>query len=262
MSAYFDEEELKRELAACLPSHMRDCLDIIIQYGALFLDMKLEQDCEGKEVGNVFPAIRSKHWESISVKEGVLTVKADEDFIGNEFNEVFKGVTLVGAEELEYAMSVGCNKAMYNRGLGCYLEAADNNNGDHNSATMSRVCYHPGMPGGQGRVEQGRVRGASARPGSFRNQNFGWTPVATEDRSRLQRITVRVSSTGKHTLTIASANGAHSFTKEFENPALVAVDGHRVRFPRFGMYPSDMKGPPGSKVFYSAFKVGLAPPRE
>lgn len=248
----FDETALTTILNACVPLPS-DILRIIVQYGALFLNINLDKDCDGAEVGRVFPSIQSQHWGNLAVKAGVLTINADGAQIGMVFDEVFGGAVLFNCSALEYSLAVSCNAAMYNRGLGCYLEAASSRAcPSRASKHMNRLCYHPGMHGGQLRMEG---------PGGHNNKDLGWTPNATEDGSSLQIITLRVAADGVHRYTITSSDGQHRSEGTWTNTLLVepvSGGGGGICFPSFGMYPSDLKGQPGAKVFFSNFRVCIS----
>jgi len=248
---YFSESTLKPELVRLLPSFLRDVVPIICQYSTLYLEIHLDQhdDCSGKDVQKIFPTMSSKLWDSISISNGVLSLNSDTQIIGEEFCQVFSGVSMFGTQALEYTMDIGCNRAMYNRGLGVYFAPvdADEKKISARVSGVNRICYHPGMAGAQLRVEGN---------GGFANKNFGWEPQATENGTCLQTLTCVLVAGGVHTLILSSADGKTKSCCEWTNPKLVKrTKEGRYEFPKWGMYPSDMRGAPGAKVYYSSFNV-------
>lgn len=109
----------------------------------------------------------------------------------------------------------------------------------------NRFCFHPGMRGGQFRIEG---------PGGHGNEDIGFTPPSSEAGKCGCTFTVQLKKTGQHKVTITHPEGPHrgTFTSEWTNAALWTED----RAPPFGIYAGDVRR--AGRVFYKDFSVSSA----
>merc|ERR1711971_624421 len=120
-------------------------------------------------------------------------------------------------------------------GFGCYV----------GPDAMNRIVFHPGMEGGQMRIE--------GPGGSHENQYMGFTPLAYPQG--FTKFTVYLKKGGPQQVEARNAQG-ETFKMEWSNPNLWRED--QERSPPFGIYAGDIERP--GTLYYKNFSVASAVP--
>lgn len=204
----------------------------------MIFQSKFETDIDTpEELAAAYPFIRADKPETITVKDGVLVKKG----VGGkcQVNEVSEG--LENCTDVTYHLSITCDRERFNVGLGCYVGEG---------RARNRFAFHPGMRGGEFRVEG---------PGGCWNEDIGFTPPAVEAGEGGCRFAVVLNQDGNHSVTITHPKGAEqgSYTKKWTNPGLWTED--MAKSPSFGFYDGDIQG--RGCVHYQDFAASSATAR-
>lgn len=191
----------------------------------------------------MYPQIHARQPGTLRVHGGALVKTPDRTQSRSSGDQLHPGVA--GARAVVYKIGITCSDDRYNVGLGCYVGDDD----DAASRIRTRFCFHPGMHGGQCRVEGREYLG---------NRNIGFTPPmwnAVEANPRGQRgtkFTVRLSVTGEHSLELEHpTDPSMKYSVDWRDEALWTDDMETS--PSFGIYAGDIRS--SGSVFYENFSL-------
>eukprot|EP00325_Prymnesiales_sp_UTEX-LB-985_P019150 CAMPEP_0174754400 /NCGR_PEP_ID=MMETSP1094-20130205/105717_1 /TAXON_ID=156173 /ORGANISM="Chrysochromulina brevifilum, Strain UTEX LB 985" /LENGTH=924 /DNA_ID=CAMNT_0015960265 /DNA_START=87 /DNA_END=2861 /DNA_ORIENTATION=- len=165
-----------------------------------------------EELSQSFPQIHTTEPDTLSVRDGMLIKRASRRQNSQLGDELNAGVPReYGATSVTYEINITCGRGRYNVGLGCYV-------GD---GLQVRFVFHPGMGGGQFRLES-----SNGNVSSF-NRNIGFTPPdwdglqSNERGQRGTKFSIRLSVEGRHSVTLTHpTDPSLTFTAEFEDAEL------------------------------------------
>jgi len=193
-----------------------------------------------EQMKELYPTITLSEGSFASIKNGFLTKRPNA--CGDE---LCKGIRSPGP--VQYEIYISTDRAGFNVGLGCYVGPRFCT---RQHFTANRLCFHPGMGGGQFRIE-----GPGGR-GNYRNANIGWNPPATRSKApyskaNFTKFTIILRPTGKHTVEIRGSEDGQLYRANWKNDRLWNLDPDLS--PPFGIYDGDIKH--RGIVTYHSFSV-------
>eukprot|EP00928_Gymnodinium_smaydae_P049799 TRINITY_DN33450_c0_g1_i1.p1 TRINITY_DN33450_c0_g1~~TRINITY_DN33450_c0_g1_i1.p1 ORF type:complete len:276 (+),score=43.92 TRINITY_DN33450_c0_g1_i1:71-898(+) len=210
-----------------------ESFDVMLATNSVSIDERFSIDASNPdELKAHYPYIVAEEPETITVKNGVLIKQGRAG--GDQLYACEEG----GMERIIYKISCTCDDARYNVGLGCYVGSGGDDK--RSSETGNRFCFHPGMGGGQFRIEG---------PGGSFNRNIGFTPAIWEEKKGGTAFTIELNKSGNHQVTLTSPDGSLSHTATWSNPKLWVGEAP----PAFGIYAGDIRS--RGFVYYTNFAV-------